>query len=71
MKEIVLEKMKKYIEFLKSTQKMNKEIEEGLKSLNSCDALWVIDEHGKWLRANYPDDIKRAEDILKAHNFTV
>jgi len=68
-KEIVLEKMKKYIEFLKSTQAMNKEIEEGLKSLNSCDQLWVIDEHGKWLRANYPDDIKKAEEILKDRNF--
>lgn len=68
--EIVLEKHKRYTELLKQGQIMGKELGEAIQSLNSCDQLREIDEYGKWMRANYPDDIKRAEEILKTHNIT-
>jgi hypothetical protein len=62
-KEIVLEKFKKYTELLKESSIRGKEIGEAIGALNSCDQLWVIDEHGKWMRANYPEDVKKAEEI--------
>jgi hypothetical protein len=69
-KEIALEKYKRHTELLKQGQITGKELGEAIQSLNSCDQLWVIDEHGKWMRANFPDDIKRAEEFLKTHNIT-
>ena len=37
---------------LKKWQENANRIDEGVKSLNSCDSLWLAEQYQKWLKEN-------------------
>ena len=59
-KEIALEKYKKYTEMVQALGIVYRDFGEAVHGLNSCDQLWVIDEHKKWFGANYISEALRS-----------
>lgn len=65
-KEDLLKLFKEYTTDLMAVSDKGKVIEAALRVVNSCDALWIVDEHSKWLKEKHPEVVKRAEEIMKS-----
>ena len=58
-KEEILELLKTQILMLRDHQVKHKMIQENIQKLNSCDALWLQDEYGKWFEKEIRPSMKK------------
>ena len=53
-------------EFCKDFSKKQKKINEESCKLNSCDANWINDEYGKWLRSEMSLKLSNIDPSIKS-----
>ena len=56
-REDTLELYKNYTKDLQKCSNKGKDVMVALKALNSCDALWVMQEFNTWLKSAFPEEV--------------